>query len=360
MNTISICMIVKNEEDVLARCLSSVQEACDEIVIVDTGSTDRTKEIAESFTDKVFDFAWGDDFSAARNFSLAQASMDYILWLDADDVLMPNDKQKLLALKGTLTPAIDVVMMPYHVAFDAAGRPVFSYERERLFKNREGFFFEGAVHEAVAPRGNIIHADVAVTHQKTRPSDPERNLRIFEKLLKEGESLSPRHQFYYARELYYHNRFEEAAKAFEAFLDGGLGWVENNINACEDLSLCYYALGERQKAIMALLRSFTFAPPRAELCCDIARHLMEERNLTAAIYWYKQALSCDKEEAKGGFIHDDCYDYVPYVQLCVCYDRLGDHETACRYNEQAALVKPDDGSVLHNRDYFKSLGILAQ
>ena len=100
--TISLCMIVKNEEAVLARCLDSVRDAVDEIVIVDTGSTDRTKEIARGYTEKVFDFEWIDDFSAARNYAYAQATMDYQMWLDADDVLPACEREKLLRLKQTL------------------------------------------------------------------------------------------------------------------------------------------------------------------------------------------------------------------------------------------------------------------
>ena len=75
MITISLCMIVKNEEAVLARCLDSVKEVVDEIVIVDTGSTDKTKEIAAQYTDLVYDFAWDDNFSAARNASFARATV---------------------------------------------------------------------------------------------------------------------------------------------------------------------------------------------------------------------------------------------------------------------------------------------
>lgn len=69
MITISLCMIVKNEEKVLARCLDSIADLMDEIIIVDTGSSDNTKEIAKKYTDKIYDFAWIDDFSAARNYS---------------------------------------------------------------------------------------------------------------------------------------------------------------------------------------------------------------------------------------------------------------------------------------------------
>ena len=79
MITISLCMIVKDEEDVLARCLESAADTADEIIIVDTGSADATKEIARRYTDKVYDFAWTDDFSAARNFSFSKAEMEYCM-----------------------------------------------------------------------------------------------------------------------------------------------------------------------------------------------------------------------------------------------------------------------------------------
>ena len=78
-------MIVRNEEDVLARCLDSVSSLVDEIIIVDTGSQDKTREIAARYTDHVYDFTWIDDFAAARNFSFSKATMDYQMWLDADD-----------------------------------------------------------------------------------------------------------------------------------------------------------------------------------------------------------------------------------------------------------------------------------
>lgn len=82
MITISLCMIVKNEESVLARCLDSVRHLVDEIIIVDTGSTDRTKEIAQGYGARIIDFPWNDDFSAARNFAFSHATMDYIFgWM---------------------------------------------------------------------------------------------------------------------------------------------------------------------------------------------------------------------------------------------------------------------------------------
>ena len=204
MVSVSLCMIVKNEEDVLERCLESAADLVDEIVIVDTGSTDRTKEIAARFTGQIFDLPWQDDFSAARNESFSHASMDLCMWLDADDVLLEEDRKAFLALKETLDPAVSVVMAPYHAGSDEDGRVTFSYYRERLIKNHAGMRWEGAVHEAVAPVGKIVYADFAVTHCKARPSDPDRNLRIYEAQLAAEQELDPRQQFYYGRELYYH------------------------------------------------------------------------------------------------------------------------------------------------------------
>ncbi|WP_254438492.1 glycosyltransferase family 2 protein [Paenibacillus sp. DCT19] len=102
MITISLCMIVKNEERTLARCLDSVSGIVDEIIIVDTGSSDRTMDVAAQYTDQVYTYEWQDDFAAARNYSFEQATQEYILWLDADDVLLPGDQAKLRTLKEQL------------------------------------------------------------------------------------------------------------------------------------------------------------------------------------------------------------------------------------------------------------------
>ena len=99
MITVSLCMIVKNEEDVLARCLDSVSDLVDEIVVVDTGSTGRTREIAGRFTNRVYDFTWIDDFAAARNYAFSLAEKDYCMWLDADDVLLDADRAANAYLK---------------------------------------------------------------------------------------------------------------------------------------------------------------------------------------------------------------------------------------------------------------------
>ena len=355
MVTISLCMIVKNEADTLPRCLDSVGELADEIVIVDTGSTDGTAALARRYTDRVFFFPWRDDFAAARNFAFGQGTMDFLMWLDADDVLEAEDRAAFLALKNALTPEVDLVMARYHTALDEAGRPAFTYYRERLMRRAAGFRWQGAIHEAIAPAGHILYSEAAVTHRKSGPGDPDRNLRIFEGLLSQGKQLSPREQFYYGRELTYHGRDEEAAQVLTAFLDSRRGWLENELEACRDLAGCYERLGRQEERFSALTRALALAVPRAELCCELGRWLLEQERYRAAVFWYEQALAAPPPPPDGGFERPDCRDYVPLLQLCLCWHRLGDQIKAADYNEQAARIKPESAACRHNRDYFAAL-----
>ena len=122
--TVSVCMIVKNEESVLGRALECLVFA-DEIVIADTGSEDNTKEVARRFTDKVYDFEWTDDFAAARNFIFSKGSSNYLMWLDADDVVTKENSEKLSKWKENAEA--DVLYCLYDAAFDENGTPTFSY-----------------------------------------------------------------------------------------------------------------------------------------------------------------------------------------------------------------------------------------
>lgn len=355
MVTISLCMIVKNEEDVLTRCLKSAVGLADEIIIVDTGSTDRTKEIALEFTDKVYDFDWIDDFAAARNFSFAFAGCEYCMWLDADDIFLEPDRDKFLRLKSTLSPETDVVMMKYNTGFDAEGNVTFSYFRERIVKNKPSMKWNGAVHEVIATAGKTEYSDCAVTHQKLHPSDTDRNLRIFEKLLQAGTCLDPRQQFYYGRELYYHKRNDDAIRVFNAFLDENCGWLENKIDACRHCAYCHYGQDCPDKALQSLLRSFSYGLPRAEVCCEIGSHFFDRALYPSAIYWYERALACKRDDLSGGFVSPSDYGYTPCIQLCVCYSRINHPEKAIFFNEMAAVFQPNSQAVAHNRAYFKTL-----
>lgn len=173
-------MIVKDEEEVLARCINSAQEVVDEIIIVDTGSTDKTKEIASKFTDKIYDFEWIDDFSAARNFAFSKATKEYIFWLDADDLIPEEDIEKFKDLKDTLDNSVDSVTMLYNLGFDEKGNVTFSLRRNRLVKRTNNFQWCGFVHECLVVGGKIINSDISIIHRKLKLAT-NRNLKIFQK-----------------------------------------------------------------------------------------------------------------------------------------------------------------------------------
>ena len=344
-------MIVKNEEDVIARCLESAREIADEIVIVDTGSTDRTKERCARYTDKIFDFEWIDDFAAARNQSFAHATCDYCLWLDADDVISDADKKKFLDLKASLENE-DVVFCRYHVAFDEQGNPTFSYYRERLIRRLSGLCWEGFVHECITPKGNLRYSDAAVCHRKLHASPAGRNLEIYRKMQQKGVPFSPRHLFYFARELFYNGFFEECETNLLEFLEGEQGWRINCIDACGMLADCYERTNQSEKILPALFRSFLYAPPQAEICCRIGAHFLGKAEYACAIFWYECALRAKPQPEQGGFVQADCYGFLPLIQLCVCYDRIGEIRKAAEYNRLAAALRPDHPAVRSNLEYF--------
>lgn len=131
--------------------------------------------------------------------------------------------------------------------------------------------------------------------------------------------------------------------------------MENNIDACCHCAYCYERLERPEQALRALLRSFTYDRPRAEVCCELGRWFFQRENLSLAAYWYALALTCVRDDSRGGFVSPDCYGYLPCIQLCVCYDHLGDRERARAFNELASACKPDDPAAARNRAYFQTL-----
>jgi glycosyltransferase involved in cell wall biosynthesis len=346
-------MIVKNEEKVLARCLDSVRGIADEIIVVDTGSEDRTKEITRGYTDKIYDFQWIDDFAAARNFAFEKAAMEYILWLDADDLFMEEDQQKLLDLKKTLDPSVDSVTMHYYLAFDAKGNVTSSLRRNRLVKRTRNFRWEGAVHECLVVGGTIFNSDIAVTHKKVRIDTVNRNIEIYERRLAKGEEFSPRDLYYFANELFDHQRHQEAAEYYIKFLDTGQGWFEDNIAACGKLADIYMHLKDWDNAMKYSLQSFKYDVPRAEACCRIGFLFLSKNMVKQAAAWYKITTQLEKPGDNLGFTNHACWTWLPHLQLCVCYDRLGLHQLAYEHNEIARSYIPNDQRVLYNKQYFE-------
>lgn len=184
MPKISLCMIVKNEEANLAACLRPICGLVDEIVVVDTGSSDRTKEIACDFGARVFDFPWCDDFSAARNESLRHARGDWVFWLDADDRVDDANVKKLERVFGELTEPAAYWMT---VLNDDSGQDQ-GESQARLFKLAPDVRWKYRVHEQIAPallskEYPLRETDIVIHHTGYRSPEVlrqkmERNLRL--------------------------------------------------------------------------------------------------------------------------------------------------------------------------------------
>ena len=351
--TISLCMIVKDEEQVLARCLDSVKDCVDEIVIVDTGSTDGTRELAKRYTQKLFSFRWIEDFSAARNYALERATGDYLLWLDADDFLPPESAERLRQLKETLqSEKPDLVFCPYDMGDRGDGKPALTFFRERILRREANFKFRGRVHECIAARGKQLHADVRVVHLGSAKERSYRNLNIYLRWAEE-ETLSGRDLYYFGRELYYHKLYTQAIAVLNEMLRGD-GWYVNKIAACKVLADCYLSVSEKDRALTALLRSFTYGEPRAFILCDLAKIFMNEKKYREAIYWYQTALSCRDHSKEGDFEEPACRDLIPLLQLVVCCYACGDTAAAKLWHERAEEKFPNHPSVLFNRKFFQA------
>lgn len=353
---ISLCMIVKNEEEVLARCLESVKLLVDEIIIVDTGSTDKTVEIARAFTEKIYDFPWVDDFAKARNFSFGQATGDYILWLDADDYISPENAERFVALKDLLENELpDMVMCPYDVSH-GGNAPLSTFYRERLVRRCMGFVWQGRVHECIAPRGKILHFDFRVSHLGSKKIRGARNLHIYQKWAAE-EMLGGRDKFYYGRELYYNRLYTEAIAVLEDMLCGE-GWYVNKIEACKILSYCYAAQGKTEQAKIMLFRSFLYGEPRACVLCELAGIYKKENKIREAAFWYECAIRCRDHATEGDFEEPTAHTLVPLVELTCCYFSLGDTEKSISRHKRAERLFPNHPAVIYNRKFFESQGLL--
>ncbi|MDR0964470.1 MAG: glycosyltransferase family 2 protein [Clostridium sp.] len=180
---LSVCLIVRDEAEVLARCLRGIAGVCDEIVIVDTGSHDDTKRIASAFTDKIFDFAWRDDFAAARNFAFSKASGNALMYLDADDVVLPKEADKLRAYK-TIPDGIDTVYAEYDIPENGC----ISICPRIIRKRPSNDYWVNPIHETIDVPGKTLFTDLRILHRKTKPTAYDRNLSIIRNRLKLGHN----------------------------------------------------------------------------------------------------------------------------------------------------------------------------
>ncbi len=190
---ISACIICRDEETNLPRCLDSLTGAVDELVVVDTGSSDASMSIANDRGAKVIQFTWRDDFAAARNESLKHATGDFILWLDADQELVETEPGALRQLCRDLPDTELGLLLAVHSVMDTHGAELIAWCWQ-LFRNHRGISFTGRIHEQVVPpegaplllperrdAAYLRHWGYLAAHDRARKS--ERNLRLLQSVV---------------------------------------------------------------------------------------------------------------------------------------------------------------------------------
>lgn len=214
MNDLSLCMIVKDEEVVLEGFLNKIKGLADEIIIVDTGSKDKTKEIARKFTDKVYGYRWNDDFSEARNFSLAKATKEWILVLDADEKISKSDLikiKKIIGIKNSFAGYSFLQKTYAEEEFPFKFKKIkhktfkgYTFRRmTRLFRNDKRIRFEYPIHETVVESimrmgGRINPLDINIDHYPSSNSKKDANDKnqLYLKLLKKKIKRYPEAKFF--------------------------------------------------------------------------------------------------------------------------------------------------------------------
>lgn len=249
---ISAVLIVKNEEVLLSRCLSSLK-GLDEIIICDTGSSDKTIEIAKQYTDKVYtDFTWCDNFAKARNHAKSKAAGDWILSIDADEIL--ND---VAAVKEAVALAEERYALAVDCTCTAEDNGQFFYY-PRLFKNSSQVWWEGRIHNTLSVLGEKL-GDVQITvgYSPAHKNDPDRSFRILKKDV--AEHFHPRGMFYLGREYWYRHDYENCVIMMGKYVQNSI-FMSEKADAFLIMARSYFAMGMGDDARNACVQCLIIDP----------------------------------------------------------------------------------------------------
>lgn len=260
---VSAVLIVKDEAPIIAQCLKSIKDF-DEIVVVDTGSTDGTQDICRSFGAKVFeDYQWNDDFAEARNHAISKATGDWVLFVDADHVLTTPFRIVVRTAKDAERKGHKVVSVK-HIS-EGSGH---MHYRELLFKRDPSIFWVGPVHECLnAPATLKSDIEQVYGYSKNHSKDPERNIRI---LLNKCDINKPRTRFYLARENYERKRYDEAIEWADKYLQIAT-WLPEICEAHLLKAWCYWMTGRGNDARASCLECIRNNPDFKEALLFMAK-----------------------------------------------------------------------------------------
>ncbi|MBE5872130.1 MAG: glycosyltransferase family 2 protein [Lachnospiraceae bacterium] len=332
MITISLCMIVKNEEKVLDRCLGPLAPLMDEIIIVDTGSTDRTKEIASKYTHLIYDYQWTGNFSDARNFSFSKATKEYIYCADADEVLDSVNIQKFKILKMGLLPEIEIVQMYYcnQLAFNT----IYNFDKElrpKLYKRVRQFKWVNPIHEAVRLEPVIYDSDIEIIH---RPESlhASRDLESFRKMYRDNMRLTKRLHNIYAKELFIAGEKKDFLEAIAFFSESVMDTSRDSdeiLEACCVLAHAYRISGDVVSFYKYALKN-VISESCSEICYELGCFYEAQKDYDEAIIWFYNAAFETKP-----ILNLHCGGDYPLAKLSDCYQKLDELDIAKDYARQA-------------------------
>jgi tetratricopeptide (TPR) repeat protein len=346
---LSVCMIVKDEERNLPRCLGSIKKAADEIVVVDTGSRDDTVEIARKLGAKLGYFEWCDDFAAARNHALSLATGDWVLIMDADDEMAPGGDEALRTLLDH-PQAVDVFALATRIAC-ANGLESF-IAHPRLFRNHLGLHYTNGVHEQLVyadgqPALPQMNTGISVYHhgylagESDMEARRERNLRILAAELSRHPERATTH-FFLGKEYRMQQNFAQAAPCFQH----ALLLCPENSHSLTRLKIFAYlgealsGVGRGEEAVATYQRGLKDYPENAELLFGLgeAQRLLGKEDEAAACYQAALEGNFGNKLANQDFT---CRDLKPRLRLAEFALAKGDWEEAQRHWEPAHFIRGD-------------------
>lgn len=350
--SLSVCLIVKDEERVLARCLSAAVQFADELIVVDTGSKDRSREIAGEYTDLVFSEPWQNSFAKARNFAASKAGCDFVMWLDADDVMYPDELRKLLALKKRLTLQTDVVFMTYRNYGFLADMGL----RDRIHRRELACRWEGDIHEAIPIEESwncLLCPEITIIHKKQVVNEPNRNMRIFEKVRNDGRLSGAFMLSYYCRELAVRDETEKALEAWQELLrtKPNPSRVQYALVFMAGMLLRQKEYEKCRQLIHTSVEQYQ-VPLSAFLCYHLGLAAEGLGEIKEAQRLYRFATETPIN-ISSGMIEFSGYDnYLPCLKLCaLAYDR-GETEESEAWNSRAGRAWPEGRAWRINQELF--------
>jgi glycosyltransferase involved in cell wall biosynthesis len=344
MATISLALIVRDVEKTIDKCLSTFRDCVDEIIVVDTGSVDNTVPIVKRYTNKIYHFKWIDDFSVARNFCLDRCTKDFFMWVDGDDFILPEDVKKVRNLDYSEK---EVIICQYVYAMDEFGQPSCIVPRERILKRSLGLKWQEPIHEYLPIVGKqIFVTDIRTYHQKQH-GNSERNLKMLESIVQKNPGDS-RNIYYFGTELLDFGKIDEGIKQLEEFVKRSDGFWEDIYKAHFRLAQTFMSRDEF-KFKHHLYESLKIEERRAEPYYTMGQYWESKQQWHRAIQWYELCATIKRPEDLLASYQPEYYTWLPCLQLCVCYNNVGNLEKSFEWNEKALAYRPQDTRMINNK-----------